>query len=116
MPEDYDTLLKIIENAAEVLVTPNILTETSNLAGYISEPARSEVLSVLRKLASSAPETYIPSEIACQRPEYLRLGLTDASIVEACSGDTTLITTDLSLYLATLASGANAINYHHLRS
>jgi hypothetical protein len=115
VPEDYDTLLNIIENATEVLVTPNILTETSNLAGYISDPARREILFVLQKLACSSREAYIPSQTAAQRREFLHLGLTDSSIIEACSNGATLLTTDLDLYLAVLATGAQAINYHHLR-
>ncbi|KAF0165241.1 MAG: hypothetical protein FD157_1593, partial [Rhodocyclaceae bacterium] len=36
--EDYDALLKLINNASAVFVTPHTLAETSNLARYIGEP------------------------------------------------------------------------------
>jgi hypothetical protein len=52
--EDYDMLVRIVSGASEVLVTPNTLTETSNLAAYIGEPARSRVLAVLRTVIATS--------------------------------------------------------------
>lgn len=113
--EEYDALLKIISAASSVLVTPNTLTETSNLAAYIGEPARSEVLQVLRAVISSSQETYVPSRTASERTEFLRLGLTDAALIETATEETVILTTDLGLYLAVLAKGASAINFKQSR-
>ncbi len=113
--EDYDALLKIISTASEVLVTPNILTETSNLAAHISEPARNHVFEVLRSVVASSEEIYIPSRKASEREEFVRLGLTDASLIDMSTDETTVLTTDLNLYLAVLAKGASAINFNHVR-
>ena len=113
--EDYDTLLGIVSGASEVLVTPNTLTETSNLAAYIGEPARSRVLDVLRTVSTGSQERYIPSSTAARRSEFLWLGLTDTALLETAAKDVTLLTTDFNLYNAALAKGAKAFNFNHLR-
>jgi hypothetical protein len=114
--EDYDRLVKIIARASEVLVTPNTLTETSNLAAYINEPARSKVLDVLRKvIASASQERYVPSSVAAERKEFVRLGLADAALLEIAAKDVTLLTTDFDLYNTALKKGAQALNFNHLR-
>lgn len=114
--EDYDRLVKIIARASEVLVTPNTLTETSNLAAYINEPARSKVLDVLRTvIASASQERYVPSSVAAERKEFVRLGLADAALLEIAAKDVTLLTTDFDLYNTALKKGAQALNFNHLR-
>lgn len=113
--EDYDALLKIIAAASAVLVTPNTLTETSNLAAYIGEPAKSHIFEVLRTVVASSEESYVPSRKASEREEFVRLGLTDASLIETSTDETTVLTTDLGLYLAVLNKGVPAINFNHVR-
>lgn len=113
--EDYDALLKIISAASAILVTPNTLTETSNLAAYIGEPARSHVLEIFRCVIESTQETYVPSHKASAHKDFVRLGLTDASLINISSEDTTVLTTDLGLYLAVLEKGMPAINFNHVR-
>jgi predicted nucleic acid-binding protein len=114
--EDYDLLVKIIARASEVLVTPNTLTETSNLAAYIGEPARSKVLDVLRTVSTDSQERYVPSRAAARRSEFIRLGLADAALLEATAAEkATLLTADFNLYHAALAKGGDALNFNHLR-
>jgi len=112
--EDYDELVKIVGRAKEVFVTPNTLTETSNLAAYIGEPARGEVFRALQSLIVNSKEIHVPSSTAAERAEFIRLGLTDAALIEASSKDTVMLTTDLDLYLAVISSGSEAINFNHL--
>jgi hypothetical protein len=113
--EDYDMLVRIVSGASEVLVTPNTLTETSNLAAYIGEPARSKVLDVLRAVSRDSQERYVPSSAAAQRNEFIRLGLADAALLEIAAKDVALLTTDFDLYNAALVKGAKAFNFNHLR-
>jgi hypothetical protein len=113
--EDYDMLFRIISGASEVLVTPNTLTETSNLAAYIGEPARSKVLDVLRAVSRDSQERYVPSSAAAQCNEFIRLGLADAALLEIAAKDVTLLTTDFDLYNAALKKGAKTFNFNHLR-
>lgn len=113
--EDYDTLVKVIERAPEVLLSPNTLTETSNLAAYIAEPAKGAIFQVLKNVISGSQERYISSRVATERLEFLRLGLTDAALVEASTEEVAILTTDLDLYLAAIAKGSPAMNFNHLR-
>lgn len=114
--DDYDELLKIIRNASDVFVTPNTLTETSNLAGYIKEPAKSNIFKVFREMIKSSIELFIPSAVAAQTEEFIRLGLTDAAILNALTNqELVVLTTDLDLYVAALSKG-KAINFNHLRN
>lgn len=114
---DFETVTRIIENSTKLVLTPNVLTETSNLINYIGEPIRSEVMSVFGRIINSTVEKVIESRLAVQRPEYLRLGLTDAvllALTQSLKG--TLLTVDLGLYLAALDAGLEAINYNHIKA
>lgn len=113
--KDYDLLIETIAQAPSVIVTPNTLTETSNLAAYIREPARSEVFRVLKSVIATSQETYVPSSTASARVEFIRLGLTDSALIEVSSREVVILTTDLDLYHAALAKGTPAINFNHLR-
>lgn len=113
--EDYDTLIQVIAHAPEVLLSPNTLTETSNLAAYIGDPAKTEIFRVLRGVISKSQEQYIHSRVASERQEFLRLGLTDAALLEASTDEVAILTTDFDLYRAALAKGSPAINFNHLR-
>ncbi len=113
--DDFDLLCRLVESSPAALVTPNVLTEASNLLGYIAEPARTRVFETFRTIVLSTPEEYVPSRIAAQTKEFLRLGLTDAGLIEACDTSRTILTTDLDLYLSALKRGVSAINFNHLR-
>ena len=108
-------LVRIVSDASEVLVTPNTLTETSNLAAYIGEPSRSRVLDVLRTVSINSRERYVPSSAAARRSELIWLDLADAALLEVAAKNVTLLTTDFNLYNATLTKGSKAFNFNHLR-
>ena len=52
--EDFLILVNILSRARRIILTPNTLTETSNLAGYIAEPARTEIFYILFALIKAA--------------------------------------------------------------
>jgi predicted nucleic acid-binding protein len=112
---DYDLLCRVIEEASEVLTTPNALTEASNLIAHIADPARSEIRETLQQLTLHLQETYVPSAIAARRAEFVRLGLADAAMLELAGEQRVVLTADFALYQAVLSSGAGAINFNHLR-
>ena len=113
--KDFDTLIQLIERAPEVLLLPNTLTETSNLAAYIGEPAKTDIFRMLHTVISNSREQYIRSNIAAGRQEFIRLGLTDSALVEASTNEVAVLTTDFNLYHAALSKGTPAINFNHLR-
>jgi len=113
-PEDFDLLLSVLSSYNSILVTPNVLSECSNLCAYIGEPARTQVLATLKILTEDREELYVKSKDAACHASYLRLGLTDAAIHIAAE-QATVLTTDLDLYLSLLSAGKKAVNFNHVR-
>ncbi len=113
--DDFDLLRDLIARHTVVVVTPNALTEASNLLGYSNDPIKSQLFETLKALVGSVREEYIESRLACDRDEFVRLGLSDAAFLSTDKDECTLVTADLDLYLAALAGGHEAINFNHLR-
>ncbi len=115
--KDYERLAGLVNTMDRVLVTPNTLTEASNLLGQHREPERSRFFEVLNMLIMKSEEIVVSSEIASQNEAFKRLGLADAALLEVVSNSTPVVTTDLNLYLA--ASGRDseaAFNFWHYQS
>jgi hypothetical protein len=110
---DYQLLQGLLANTPEVFVSPHTLTEASNLIGQIAEPALSHIRRVFRQLLAKFTETTIASRKAADDVAFLRLGLTDAVLLDETFHDLTLLTTDLALYLEASRRGRTAINFHH---
>ena len=100
--DDYERLVRLINQVDKVLVTPNTLTEASNLLAHHGEPERSRFFEVLRILIEEHEEIVVTSKTASRNMEFKRLGLTDAALLEVISNSNPLITVDLALYLAAI--------------
>ena len=111
---DFDLLICLI-GSADVIVTPNTLTETSNLVGQIREPARKQIYQRIRQMLTRLEERYIQSARAAEYKEFPRLGLADAAQLDVTGESHTLLTSDLDLYLAATARGLKAANFNHYR-
>ena len=115
--EDYDILVDLISPVDRVFVTPNTLTETSNLLAHHAEPERSQLFERLRTLIQESEEIVVTSEDASSNSAFGRLGLTDAALLELITTESPLLTADLDLYLAALAKGNEAaLNFTHHRN
>ncbi len=115
--DDYYILLNELNKVERVLVTPNTLTEASNLLAYHAEPERSLLFDTLRDIIRDCVEVVVKSEVASSRSEFNRLGLTDSALLEVVSEETPLITVDMDLYLAALQEGRNSsLNFAHIRN
>ena len=113
-PEDYDRLMAIVAALERVLVTPNTLTEASNLLQSGSDP---RFLIALRLIVAESEEIVVASAAAAGNNAFLRLGLADAVLLEAVSKTRPLLTTDLDLYLAAAAREADAaFNFTHCQA
>ena len=114
--EDYDLLIDLLSPVGRVLVTPNTLTETSNLLAQHSDPERSRFFDMLRFFIQESEEVMVASVEASGNDAFRRLGLTDAALLEVITADTPLVTVDLDLYLAALGEDADSVvNFTHLR-
>jgi hypothetical protein len=113
--EDFDLLVEFIRPMSALIVTPNILTETSNLLSGIGEPARSHIAGTFRQLVARLDERFVESERAVEQPEFPRLWLTDAAVLMELANSHVLLTADLDLYLAASRRGHKVVNFNHLR-
>ena len=115
--EDYDRLMDLLRGAPLVFVTPNTLTETSNLLAQHGEPERSRFLDQLRFLIQNSREVVVSSADASTNSSFSRLGLTDAALLETVSANMPLVTTDFKLYQAAVTKDPySAVNFTHLQN
>lgn len=113
---DYHLLVTLLAPASNICVTPNILTEASNLLEQIGEPARSLIFRKFAEIVDQISETYIQSRAGVRAAEFMRLGLTDSVLLLASSDPSiVLVTADLGLYLAAMQRGLAVVNFNHHR-
>lgn len=114
--EDFELLISLVAPTQRLLVTPNTLTEASNLLAQHGEPERSDLLEGLRFLIEESEEIVVASAVAASRSEFSRLGLADAALLEAATVETPVLTVDLGLYLAAAEKEPDsAVNFTALR-
>ena len=115
--DDYERLIRLVNHVDQILVTPNTLTEASNLLAQHGEPERSRFFEVLRILIEEHEEIVVTSRAASRNSQFKRLGLTDAALLEVISNSNPLVTVDLALYLAaTNNESESAFNFRHYQS
>ena len=115
--EDYRILRNLLDIVDQVFVTPNTLTETSNLLAQHGEPERTRFMERLRTVVQESGEIHVVSEVASQNREFRRLGLTDVALLEVATLETPLLTVDLDLYLAALTKDRDtAVNFRHIQN
>ena len=114
--DDYDILVKLLRPVDQVFVTPNTLTEASNLLGQHADPERSRFFDMLRFFIQGSQEVMVASVEASSNDVFGRLGLTDAALLEVITAEAPLLTVDLDLYLAaSRKEAASVINFTHHR-
>ncbi len=116
---DFKILEEIISNAKNLIFTPNVLTEASNLLRQTHDSLARKLSNFLAKvLAAQSVEISIASEMGFARKEYERLGLTDSVLLHLSNtnGGAVVVTADLDLYLACCSDGLEVINFTHIRA
>lgn len=103
--DDYDFLLIVLNEVPHIFVTPNTLTEASNLLRQHGDPERSLLMDRLAYLIEESNEVVVASVQAAANPDFGQLGLADAALLESISPQTPLLTVDRDLYVAALAKG-----------
>lgn len=112
---DFNLLRSMIAEAAGVAVTPNVLSEASNLLRHINEPAKTQIGVAFRQLIKNTDEIYVASADASSRSEFLRIGLSDSALLEVSKKNIVVLSVDLDLCLAALAAGYEVVNFNHVR-
>lgn len=108
--DDYKKLSQILADVKQILVTPNILTETNNLLGDDER-----MVEMLKKLihTSYIKEIYVKSRMVIERDEFAWLGLTDCGLLMVITPETPLLSDDFDLTRTALKlNPRTAIHFH----
>ena len=109
--DDYDLLTRVMGAARQIVVTPNTLTETSNLLGDMHPAFSAE----LRNVMEQSKELIVASADASRIPLFRGLGLTDAVLWKLASAEMPVLTVDLDLFIAASTKDPHAaVNFRHL--
>jgi len=106
---DFDSLSKFIDAFETKIVTPNILTEISNLLGK-----EKGLRDTFAGFVARWDERFIPSKELARSPVFSELGLTDSAIIEIAKKDYLVLTDDAPLGLRLRSLGADAISLSHI--
>ena len=114
---DFEVLVKLVGGPNGVIwVTPNTLTEASNLLGQHGSPEREQLFDTLSTLINESQEVLIHSTQATENSRFRELGLSDCALLSVASEDRPLLTTDGALYIAALTIDEEAsVNFNHHR-
>jgi len=118
--EDYDLLVRVLGSFTELVTTPHILTEVSNLANSLPESYKRDWYSNLATLIASqrAPvglrERWTSAVDLAKMPEFLAFGITDAALTQL-SSEALVITEDYRLSGSLRSQGVPVLNFGDLR-
>ncbi len=91
------------------------MAQTSDLVCFGVHPElRERLLSKLAEIATLSVHSVPLAKTPFARPEYFRLGLTDAVLLCLAKSKGVLLTADLDLYLAATQASYEATNFNHL--
>lgn len=115
LPEDYDLVLKITGYFSQVLTTPHILAEVSNLAGQLPSDLKPGWFAIFAETIGTLVENYVPSVDLATLPQFRKFGLTDTGIMHDAQNRYLVLTAafPLSNYLESI--GSPVLNYNHIR-
>lgn len=113
--EDFTLLLEIIERAQQIVVTPHVLAEASNLFGQDDDAVSKALRGKLASLLGNQEERHVPAVEIVTNQHFLRLGVADCGLLSILDKNTVLLTADVALYLAAMQTQETALNFNHLR-
>lgn len=117
---DYRQLLDFLVDigSGPMVTTSHILAEASNFLNSGDDRPqanghrqRTRIMQQFKDFISRITEIQVPAVRAAQRPEFMRLGLTDAALLEPECNDTILVTTDGNLCTEAYKIGRLAENF-----
>lgn len=114
--EDFYTLLGLLKYFSKVVTTPNILTEVSNLANPLAGDLKSTFYLQFANQLTVLEEHYIKSAKLSPMPQFAKLGLTDAGILDLAKEQYLVLTDDFRLVGHLEKQGIDVINFNHVRT
>jgi hypothetical protein len=100
----------------QVVTTPSVLAEVSNLAGQLGDRLKSQCFDVFARYIQVLDERQIASATVAHSSEFMRFGLTDAAILQITAGSMIVLTDDFRLAGYMEQRGLPVLNFTHLRT
>jgi len=113
---DFERLAAFIGRFKEVVTTPSILTEVSNLLGQLPDSLKYSFYQHFAHAMKNMHEQYTPSQELGNEKAFPRFGLTDTAILQAASGTYLVLTDDFRLTQYLLSRNITVINFNQLRA
>ena len=115
--EDGELLRRVLVRASHLFTTPHVLAETSNLLGQLPGSLADRGRAWLVNAVSTIEERYVSAVSVAEqsRSVAVRLGITDAALVQLTNDGLVLLTDDALLANAVYATAGEVINFNHLR-
>ena len=115
--EDFEVLTKWIGTYDQLVTTPNVWSEVSNIWSWgIDRNLRRHVARAVAETIRKSVEIIRPSIDIVGDEEFERLGLTDCVWLNVLDDTMVLLTDELPLYQVALSRGKRAQNFTHLRN
>jgi hypothetical protein len=114
--EDYDLALRFVGLFDQLVTTPSVLTEVSNLAAQLGSSMRAQCFEVFSRIVQRLEERHTPSATIVESPAFLRFGLTDATALRIAHRDVIVLTDDLRLASHMEQESLPVLNFTHLRA
>lgn len=113
--EDYRLLLRLIDQFTKVIVTPNILTEVSNLSNGLYGERLRQFYEAFAKSLSVMSELYVTSASTSDIPGFHAYGLADSGIIAVAKDQYLVLTDDLRFASFAGQNGVDVLNFNHIR-
>lgn len=114
--DDFALLVEIVRRFSAIVTTPQVITEVSNHATKLPEMVRARFMAFLgRMVVDRLSESYVESKHAVADQAFPRIGITDAAIAHAASGEALVLSADLALVDTIQRRGGEAVNFNHVR-
>jgi hypothetical protein len=114
-PDDFPLLDRFLGQFEQIITTPHILTEVSNLAGRLKEPLLTEFRALFRMVIAKLSEHFEPSQAVSAHPDFLRFGLADTAILMAAPKQCLVLTDDALLADLLGRRSVDVVNFNHVR-
>ena len=114
--EDYELLVNFLKRFNQIVTTPNILTEASNLLDRSEGKIRDKLYELFSYYIQEFVEESKPSKETVTNKSFSKYGLTDLAIMDNAKGKYLVLTGDLPLYGYLENIGVDVINFNHLRT
>ncbi|WP_124369426.1 MULTISPECIES: PIN domain-containing protein [unclassified Pseudomonas] len=113
--DDYQLLLKVIDQFEKLVATPHILAEVSNLTNGLHGSKLRDFYSTLKNSLSTIIEIHNPALAISRDYELSPYGLTDVGIVAAAKDNYLVLTDDLRVAGFAHQHCVDVVNFNHIR-